>query len=133
MVNGRKRLAYWLTRVLARTPSHCAIGTSTYVLDPNVCGDRLCDAKRYVLAYPGLTAMIVVPWDGDLVADMRPPSIALAVLRWLSLGFVPARDCVSTVADTLRRGGVHVPRRIVTPRQLWRHLVQSGHYAHPLV
>ena len=104
---------------------HVAILSEWWVYDPSLLGPVFVDAFEYVSRVGAIYAGVEVPIARHLMPPMERISLWRTALRWLSRGRLPASDCVSQVAWMLRQGGVHVPRTIVTPGQLWRHLEQA--------
>lgn len=62
--------------------------------------------------------------DESLTERVRPFS---AALRWVSRGLLPSNDCVNHACGLLRRGGISIPRRVLTPDDLYEHLRANGY------
>ena len=109
---------------------HCSIGFEGGVLDPRFAGDSFWPMLRYIDDYPGLAWVVMVPLTRsinlDAISIPGPKPMLPSLARWIAFGFTPApRDCVSTVSRALRAGGVRVPWRVVSPKQLLRWLIQQ--------
>ena len=128
-IRRRPKMAYhalltWLIHKLTRSDMvHVAIGDSQIVLDPSLEGVLFHESTLFCMQYPWLGWCVVVPTDKPVdlarfegIGPLHPlPSF----LRWITLGLWPARDCVGITIEALRRAGVKVPNRIVTPGELW--------------
>lgn len=109
---------------------HCSISFDGGVLDPRVAGDSFWPFLTYIDDYPGLAWVVMVPLENSIDLDDAsipgPKPVLPSLVRWIAFGLTPApRDCVSTVSRALRAGGVHVPKRVVSPKQLLRWLIQQ--------
>lgn len=114
-----------ITRVLTQSPIvHLAVGSGNYVLDPMPTGDVLRDHLRYVARFPTVTFQLRVPTPHqvELVVDPRPYSGLSSLVRYVTCGLTPTRDCVQTAATTCRRAGLHVPWWVTTPTDIIDHL-----------
>lgn len=116
--------------------AHVVIAGGGRVLTANLCrmtGNRakVATLAPYLWAVKGLGCVFWVPVDKcpTLTAPNKAASIYAAVLRWITRGLTPARDCVSLTCHALRDAGIAVPRRICSPRQLHRWLETQG-FAH---
>lgn len=115
---------------------HVCIGFGGAVLDPSVAGQRFWGSTPFTLAYPGLKLAVVVrlkrPIDLEAGLDTHPRSRLWVVLRWLTRGRWPCRDCVQEVARHLRAGGLDIPCRITTPEELLDALRKHPHVTETL-
>ena len=109
---------------------HCSIGFDGGVLDPRIGGDSFWPILNYIDDYPGLAWVVMVTLersiDLDDISIPGPKPVLPSLIRWTVFGLAPApEDCVSTVSRALRAGGICVPKRIVSPKQLLRWLIQQ--------
>lgn len=127
---GTHSLVSWAVRCFTLSNvTHCSVAYDGLVIDPVVQGNLPYPVIPYSLEHPNLVGCFTVPVHApidlrDVPLFRRKPWLA-SVVRWLSLGLFPPEgcdDCVCTVSDILRHGGVGVPRRIVSPRGLFRWL-----------
>lgn len=122
----------WLVRKLTYSRlAHCSIGVDGAVLDPSIRGNRFWPFQLYIRHYPTLLWAVAVPMEGTPDLDAYPPDVSKpampTVIRWLSLGRLHTDDCVCITSDVLRAGGVHIPERIVSPKQLFHWLTMRGY------
>jgi hypothetical protein len=123
-----------LTSLLTRSPiSHTAIGFENQVLDPSIGGNLYWPLSAFVLGYKGLSWVFSVPVPLpprllDFVeSPRRPKPILPTLIRWVSRGLFPTRDCVQVVCRCLRDAGLPVPNRMTTPAQLFDWLRGEGY------
>lgn len=138
----RIRVICWIIRVLTLSRLvHCSIAVDGYpygVIDMTLRGTRFYPHGPYANHYPGLVIRFDIdlprPPDMTLFEEPRPvpKSVWPIVLRWLTRGRTKSIDCVTVVAQTLRSGGIGVPDRIVSPRQLCRWLISQGYTPIPM-
>lgn len=131
-VGVRQRLtASWAIRVATWWDvSHVCVSDGRTVLDPSPVGDRFIEERRFVFGYPGLRYGYEVRAQRPIrLHDHKPrprPPFLVSVLRWLTLGLLPANDCVSVVCRHLRDAGVAIPATVTTPKALFVALHRFG-------
>lgn len=123
----------WLVRFLTRCDlAHVAIGDGRVVLDPAIVGNRYWPFEAYLLGYPTRAWLFTVPCDRCIelgLYEERPPRWKPAIptfMRWITRGLWPTRDCVAIARECLVRGGLDVPRTVVTPAHLFDYLRGEG-------
>jgi len=119
-----------LIRVCGRwSIDHVAVGDDELMVDPRFGGAETHPARGFIRHQPGLTHLFHMQAPRrpalESVVLGRPNRALPTILRWLTRGRVPTTDCVAVATAMLRSAGVEVPRRIVTPRQLNRWLLES--------
>lgn len=87
---------------------------------------------RYIDEHPSLAGYVRVPCrqampNFDAVADAKPRRCLPSVLRWITRGRWPTRDCVAVAARMLRDAGHLTPNRLISPIQLKRWLEAQGY------
>lgn len=122
------RLAVTLTR---SDLLHVSVGNDDQVGSCAVRHVSVFHRDKYEVGMPGLLGHIDVPITKPIhpirVVYMRPVmSIWPSLLKFITFGLTPAHNCVSVAADLLREGGVPVPRRFVSPKELKKYLEQRG-------
>lgn len=134
---GMKYGLGWFIRWLTQFPSaHVAIGYDGAVLDPTFAGNYFYAIDAYAIAYKGLIGIVEVPISQPIDLEMFPvgkPKHAIpTIIRWWTVGNWPVtEDCVQIVSACLRQGGVKVPDRILSPRQLFLWLMKQGYHYVP--
>lgn len=122
---------YWLlTRAIQRFGGsdlcHVAIGYGGAVLDPSIQGNRYWPRRTFIETFPGLVYAVEVPLatpiDLDAVLPGRPKPVIPTLLRWWTGGRWQTDDCVCTVVNLLRAGGVAIDPKTYRPIDLFRRL-----------
>lgn len=134
---GRRWSMSWWIAALTRSPLvHCAISDGEIVIDPSCDGEKMWGHALYAMRYPDLVWCIEVPVHANMELarwqDRRPKSAVPSLLRWLTRGLWPTKDCVQLVLSALRRGKIATPRRMVGPGDLFDWLRAEGHTIHDL-
>lgn len=132
-----RRFLCWMARKASGSPLlHVCLGFGGAVLDPGLQGHRYWPATAFTLAYPGLKLAIIVRLkrsiDLDTGYDPRPRGNLPVLVRWLTGGRYPCRDCVQTVARHLRSGGLDIPARVTTIPELIHAIRRYPHAEEPL-
>lgn len=133
---GWKYALGWFIRFVTRFPSsHVAVGYAGATLDPTFAGNYFYPMDAYAIWYKGLIGIfevpIAFPIDLERFPVGRHKQVIPTVIRWLTFGNWPTEDCVQVVAECLRQGGVRVPDRILSPRQLFMWLMKKGYHYVP--
>jgi hypothetical protein len=86
----------------------------------------------YITEYPTLAWMVTIPGlsvdiRGNAIIPPVPIAVLPSLLRWLTRGRHPARNCVTVVTDTLRDAWIDVPVSVVTPAHLFDWLRGEGY------
>ena len=129
--NRIDRFSVRLIRFLSGSKlSHVAVGDGRVVLECRRLGDRFHRHRPYVLKRPALIAGFTVPVcrkpDLDTYAIARKRSVWPTILTWATRGRYPSTACVEQVKQILNDSGFYIPRRITTPVQMYRYLMDKG-------
>lgn len=125
----RGSLSEWCRRITGTPYGHVAVGDGEVALDHLVPSRPYFPFDRYVVFMPGVLA--VVKLDG-LRADSVLRANGLRTyesdpLRALARVLMHRRrDCVHETAGVMRRAGLHPPRSIVFPSELFDWAVAQG-------
>jgi hypothetical protein len=127
-----RSIIIWIVAKLGRCDMvHICIGDGCAVLDATIEGPRFFESTAFSLKFPRLAWCILVPTKSRIrleIAENRGPiSVIRTFIRHFTGGRTESNDCVSLASEILNDAGVHVPRNIVTPGQLWDHLRARGH------
>lgn len=107
---------------------HVAVACDGAVLDPGLVGDRLyAEAVYALISHWTVKVDVTTPRRPDLDQgyDPRPRTIIPTIIRWASLGLVPARDCVSVCARHLRAAGLRIRNDVTSPHELALYLLEN--------
>ena len=140
LIRRKPHLAYLklleaiVVRLYRSSITHCAVGYDGAVLNPVIERNQYWPHIPFTLEYPRLTCAFELPIDGPVDLDRYPVwrnwhqrLHLLSIVKWITRGRVRSGDCVDTVIDVLRQGGITIPRHIVAPGQLHDWLLE--HYA----
>lgn len=130
---SRRSIIARAVRVLGRSPwSHVAVADNQVVLNPALSGDQMYGLAWFLTEYPTLAWMVTIPGASvDLrahaVIPPRPIRALPSILRWITGGLWPARNCLTVAVSVLRDAGIPVPRNVTTPGRLFDWLRQEGY------
>jgi hypothetical protein len=109
---------------------HVAVGSSEVVMTVSAAGARYYPFQVFVEYYPGVTWAVAVPSSKSPHIEprlVRPCSRLPMLLRWITCGFWPSHDCVTSTREVLRSVGVEAPRTVTTPGQMFDWLRSEGY------
>lgn len=125
----RRVLVAWIVSITRSPIVHVAIEYDGAVLNPTYKSLQYFPTSQFVVKYPQLHTAFKVRLrhviDLDTV-NHKPMSCLNTWVKWLTRGMVRTNDCTCIARNLLIQAGYDVPRRVVSPIQLYQWCIQHG-------
>lgn len=102
---------------------HCAVGQGDVVMEVRPDGVRFWPSIAYECKR-GVSWMFTIPTDHLIdwtpwENDTRPRGCVASLVYYASRGLFRTSNCVTETKKALDQAGIDVPRRVLTPAQMW--------------